>query len=323
MRRGNMFGLRGSEGMNGNTISFTFNLLRNRKRCEFHSQLMYANLFLCCVSLIFATWTFSSFCNATVLVTCESFNRSKLAQKCLNCDEKSWSEDSLRQSYKYILDRVPDCPVYLAELSGELVKSDYQFMQSAMKFGRWEDVPFAFRRKDGLSGYSLDSRGGDVEAALQLGDLLYTSRIQVNVQRCYSACVFVLAGAVRRNYTSTSDVGIHAPFPADVSGTKSYEDVIVAENEIYTKLESYMQKYAVSKAIVDRMRTVPSSQILRLDSSELYILGLGPKNARYDDEVRFEITRNCGNDLFEQYSDGEAQQSLEILKKCAPNLRRY
>lgn len=277
---------------------------------------------LFCLSLFFLTLTFSSICNAMVLVTCETLDRSKSAAKCLNCAGEAWNQDILRQNYNYLLAIDPGCEVYQIELTGKLVQSDLLFVQSAINFGYDENVGFAKRPNGGphFTMFTLNTNGGDLQTALQIGDFLYTRSVPTNVQQCYSACVFVLAGARSRSYSSRSHVGIHAPFISDVSGTKSYEDVIAELNQEYNKLEYYMQKYGVSRAIVDKMRTVPSSEILQLTVIELDAFGLGLVNTRYEDEVRFTISRNCGDDVFQQYRNGNVKQKFQIRKKCAPNL---
>jgi hypothetical protein len=61
--------------------------------------------------------------------------------------------------------------------------------------------------------FDVDSLGGDVEAAINIGRLArkYNASVSSIYGTCASSCVFILAGGVDRHLLS-SIVGIHRPF---------------------------------------------------------------------------------------------------------------
>ena len=76
---------------------------------------------------------------------------------------------------------------------------------------------------------TLDSEGGDVYAALRIGRMLRKARAWTHVlkgSKCISACVFLLAGSVRRDVDG-GVVGIHRPYSSDTEAL-SFEEMQVS-----------------------------------------------------------------------------------------------
>jgi hypothetical protein len=61
--------------------------------------------------------------------------------------------------------------------------------------------------------FGINSRGGSVPAAMAIGRMLRREGAWIGVNGvCFSACVFILAGAVDRQIGKSDQVGIHRPY---------------------------------------------------------------------------------------------------------------
>lgn len=118
--------------------------------------------------------------------------------------------------------------------------------------------------------FSIDSAGGSVIAAMKIGRLLRQERESVMVEGiCFSACVFVLAGAVDRVVFPPGKVGIHRPY----LGSYSSE----ARREIESALRlmrDYLREMDVSPQLADDMIAVEPEDNRVLTASQLASYGL-------------------------------------------------
>ncbi|SFV19868.1 ATP-dependent Clp protease proteolytic subunit [Bradyrhizobium arachidis] len=118
--------------------------------------------------------------------------------------------------------------------------------------------------------FSIDSTGGSVIAAMKIGRLLRQERESVMVEGvCFSACVFVLAGAVDRAVFAPGKVGIHRPYL--VSYTSD------ARHEIESALRlmrDYLREMDVSPQLADDMIAVEPEDNRVLTASQLASYGL-------------------------------------------------
>ncbi len=262
--------------------------------------------------------------NADVVVSCSSFpwsaNPNASANICLNCIETEDAVKTIHGGFAYLEATVPNCPNFMITLSGNIRESDFEYFSIVGNRGKGgpKSQEFAFNY-EGI-GFSLDSLGGDIATALKLGDFLYQQRVAVNVHKCYSACAMVLAGATYRFYFDDTDVRIHRIFPANVGKLSSYESFLKEEGKFYELLALFFRGYGVSSDMVEQMRSVPSSELRSVSVRQLETLGMGPKNARYEDELRFKITQTCGPDEYARYKSEKNNDDRAILKKCAPSL---
>src|SRR3978361_752506 len=61
--------------------------------------------------------------------------------------------------------------------------------------------------------FGINSRGGSVAAAIAIGRMFRRENAWIGVNGvCFSACVFMLAGAVDRQTGKLDQVGIHRPY---------------------------------------------------------------------------------------------------------------
>ena len=115
----------------------------------------------------------------------------------------------------------------------------------------------------------LDSPGGHVQAAMELGATIRRLGIAVVVARpggeraydgnlppgiCYSACVYALMGGKKRVVPPQSRVGVHRMF--NYSSNFSFADGFVSERylddgEMRRRLSRYSQSMGVSPAVIE------------------------------------------------------------------------
>lgn len=149
--------------------------------------------------------------------------------------------------------------------------------------------------------FYVDSAGGDIDAALNIGRELRRLRAIVSVKdKCYSACVFLLAGAVQRIVAAQSKVGIHRAY-SQRTEDRSY-DVVDREQQLVRKqITAYLQEMNVSGALFDAMLRVPPGQVKILSAEELDQFGLSrddPVKAELDDAAEARRYRISKQELY-------------------------
>lgn len=164
---------------------------------------------------------------------------------------------------------------------------------------------FLFHYRDGrVFTLRIDSEGGYFIPALEIGEMLFTGRAEVYVSgRCYSACVLVVAGAVRRTYLSEDAVGVHRlslenlppGIPGDVKSINSYFE------RSYSHIESYFRKLNVSSLIMQRMKSTPSSSMSILSRKDLFDMGLSYNNVSHVELSGHMIKEKCGENKLNEY----------------------
>ena len=132
---------------------------------------------------------------------------------------------------------------------------------------------------------ALDSRGGDVEAAIKIGQLLRKWSRQVVIRPnavCISACVLVLAGAESR--WVYGKVGIHRPY-----FTNDVAIEALAQKENYMRVEAliktYLEEVNVRSVLYDDMLRISPSKVRFLSQEELESYGIGESDP-YAEEAR-------------------------------------
>jgi hypothetical protein len=127
----------------------------------------------------------------------------------------------------------------------------------------------------------LDSPGGDVAAALEIGRILRREGMSATVERgahCMSACVFVLAGAEKRRIDGA--VGIHRPRKVDIPNEPIDPSKVIKEYEDSSDTERiYLKEMGVSTTLVDEMLRFEPDNIRVLTRPELEKFGLGESPA--------------------------------------------
>jgi ATP-dependent protease ClpP protease subunit len=127
-----------------------------------------------------------------------------------------------------------------------------------------------------LSGIvGLNSPGGSVTAAMAIGRILRKERIPVVVPingECYSACVLVFAGAVKR--TNAGKLGIHRPYYEVSRQEVSAANVRESYQRMLQEIRSYFREMNVSEQLADAMLRIEPANVRLLDGDELVRYGL-------------------------------------------------
>lgn len=139
------------------------------------------------------------------------------------------------------------------------------------------------------SMFYIDSSGGDVLAAIDIGRLIRKSHAMVGVvgkDKCYSACVFILAGATRRVVGGA--VGIHRPYSTDI-GALDFTEVQRRYRDLDGKAREFLKEVNMPDSLFEAMVRIPSEHLRILNEEELAAFGLNQI-----DPVEQEIMDNAG-----------------------------
>jgi ATP-dependent protease ClpP protease subunit len=103
--------------------------------------------------------------------------------------------------------------------------------------------------------FGINSRGGSVPAAMAIGRMLRREGAWIGVNGvCFSACVFVLAGAVDRQIGDSDLVGIHRPYLLSTPENSIEADQI---KQTYSRalqdMRNYLREMNVSPRLADDM----------------------------------------------------------------------
>jgi hypothetical protein len=123
----------------------------------------------------------------------------------------------------------------------------------------------------------LDSPGGNIDAAIEIGRMLRERSADTDVNRdmaCVSACVLVLVGGKAR--AIEGKIGIHRPYLDVGSGASlpSEQQIQSATNRVRDKLVSYMHEMNIPSNIVDDMLLIPPEKVRWLDHKQLAHYGV-------------------------------------------------
>ena len=176
----------------------------------------------------------------------------------------------------------------------------------------------------------LDSAGGQVEDAMEAGDLVAESGWTIWVREgsnCHSACVFILSAGDTRLIAGR--VGIHRIIR--MSSTASTRRELNAElRAVHDRVRSYLERNGAAVAIADMMMVVPNRSLRMLNVDELQRYGLDGVNPAQDDLDRLRLMRKCGEDFvrrrdsFVRAFDSRCKAAgtdLETLSECGLDLR--
>lgn len=145
----------------------------------------------------------------------------------------------------------------------------------------------------------LDSEGGDIASAIEIGRLIRRwpdSIVLVSLDsKCFSACVFVLAGGLQR--TVWGKVGIHRPFGSESKGG-TYESTQKEFRAVEQVARKFLQDVNIPVSLFDEMMSVPPQKLRLLTEGELARYGIGQNDP-----------------VYEEMKDGQAAQALGITKE--------
>lgn len=163
------------------------------------------------------------------------------------------------------------------KLRGVLDGSRLQLVRNALE--RRDSVRHALRRQVEFR-VDIDSQGGEIFSALEIGRTLRAERASVSVGEgaaCISSCVLLLIGAVERSISPDARLGIHRPSVRALregGPRRTSKDKIV--EAISEQLVVYAQQMNVPRKIIDESMLIPPERVKLLSPSELAGYGIYP-----------------------------------------------
>lgn len=202
------------------------------------------------------------------------------------------------------------CYDFEISVKGEIRSIDAENLKRAINFVQNKSKS---RCDSGEIVVFVDSSGGDVSTAINMGRILRKHEALVNIQgECSSACVFLLAGAVIR-VVDGGQVRIHRPYFSALEGGLSMKDIQSKRNALKREIESYFKEVNVSLSLLDAMLAVPPEEGRTLSKEELDGFHLSFKDATYDEkQVAKEAFR------YGLTSSEYRKRKLEADQKCYP-----
>ncbi|MDC1482561.1 hypothetical protein N8146_09915 [Ascidiaceihabitans sp.] len=169
------------------------------------------------------------------------------------------------------------CTIYL-QIDQSISEQDVTSLKSIL--GRYHNPPF-------ITAY-LNSRGGEVDAAVKLGRLFRQHYATVNVAKhhnfngsagvgCFSACVLIYASGIAKyiglNENGNGqwyDIGIHQSFLSEENvKNMSVEDGIATLKRTNKSIANYFDEMGVSKELLNLSNSVGKNRIKLLNEKEL------------------------------------------------------
>ncbi len=159
-------------------------------------------------------------------------------------------------------------------LSGEITADDVR--------GAKIMVSFINKKLHKLQYMFLDSSGGSVDAAMQLGrilKLLNLSMFVTNDSKCLSACVFVMMAADLR--VVTGKVGIHRPYSSGSNAANAEARYL----NLQKRAKQYVEELGFPTSLYEQMILIPPESMKVLTTAELQRFFLQGRTPAADDEV--------------------------------------
>lgn len=147
---------------------------------------------------------------------------------------------------------------------------------------------------------SLDSRGGNILAAMEIGRLLRTASAHVIVDQdaeCTSACIFLLASGVDRWVLDGARLGLHRPFfEQGLFARLSVQDAKKLYSELIERCRRYLDQMGMSDDLFRRMLRIPSQKVEYIDRNLAENIGLIGEDPAFAEWLRAKDVERLGED---------------------------
>ncbi len=115
----------------------------------------------------------------------------------------------------------------------------------------------------------LDSTGGDVSAAMQIGRLIRkheaTTVVMETGSKCHGSCALIfIAGVVRLNFGS---IGLHRPYPTSAPKNRQSSETQIPLMQ--SQIKSYVAEMGITEDFYQRMANTEPSQMAIYSSSDV------------------------------------------------------
>jgi hypothetical protein len=157
-------------------------------------------------------------------------------------------------------------------ISGQISPLDVTRIRAALKKSISEGKPVAVE-------VWLDSMGGDVFSALEIGRVVRAAKANTEVRgKCASACVLILVAGVSR-MAAPGSVGIHRPTFTNLDKDVPYKEVRSRLEKMEQAVAVYLKEMDIPNSLLEAMKATPPDQIEWLSRKELQsyrITGVDP-----------------------------------------------
>jgi len=170
-------------------------------------------------------------------------------------------------------------------ISGDISKDEFSFAEEMFK-------KYINKCKQNTSSYidlsiSLNSNGGDVDAAIAIGRMLRRYGVKTYVRpdsQCLSSCVFIFMAGLERVSTRQNLIGIHRPFFADLNSQISLNEIQNIRRKRIEIIKNYMNEMDIPLSLLDLMLTIPPSEIKLLTYEDMETYRLNQDDPAWDEK---------------------------------------
>ena len=149
-------------------------------------------------------------------------------------------------------------------ISGKITEEDVSKLNSLLA---QQHVYLMASTPEGTPIVLLDSRGGDIKAALEIGRILRSISAWTIVddgKSCNSACVFLFSAGVKRDIFGNGRLGLHSPrsYYSEFAPLSKYE----ASDQLINICRNYMnEEMGISNQVFSDMLQTPSQSVNFVD----------------------------------------------------------
>jgi hypothetical protein len=200
------------------------------------------------------------------------------------------------------------------ELNGEITAADVDKLPALLNAYKrprgWLDNPVIY----------LNSPGGDIVAAMKLGEMIRKGNawtvVDANME-CSSACVYILAAGVDRIVNPEARIGLHRPtFAKKYFAGLNSEDARKLYSNMVNVSQAYFSEMGISAKLFEDMLKVPSEKmqyVSRAYTISVNLKGVDPgheewKSARREKTLGKEKMK-AWNDLTDCLNSGVAHEA--------------
>ena len=168
----------------------------------------------------------------------------------------------------------------------------------------------------------IASPGGDVNAAMQIGEVLRKTRASVfSGGPCHSACVFIAVGAVERNL---SGIGVHRPFFAQTQA-HDFAEADQRYKKMIRSVRAYLDEMNISDDLMRIMLAVPPGEMQVLSPVEAKRIGINGIDPAWDEFRTAQEARTYGltsAELRKRQAQIEVQCGREELMRSLAEVQK-
>ena len=211
-----------------------------------------------------------------------------------------------------------ECNDYNIQITGEITALDVKKFQNIISDIKNNKKVFWM---EGYCGVQLDSRGGDINAAMEIGRIIRKNFMLTIVPfnfECSSACVLILGAGVAKS--ANGKVGVHRPYFESMNSNIPISEIRRKRDELIDDIKKYLNEMDISPVLMELMLGVPPEKIKYLSRSESTSLRLDGDDPSFNEKKTAEQARQYGlsSSVYRQ-REGEAWRKCKVYKSYMEN----